>query len=185
MLLALSAQEGQDLQERAAMLQSNGIKATYHSQAAVAELEPALQLPQAGGALLVESDSQLVRAAHMQCKSNVVVRGTTDCFRWTSAGHPCVSLCQLSLSKHLDVPYSILTCHSGHLVFVLHVGSSCGSDRLRLPLAVAMLQTEHPPLVHLALILNLTVCMVPPIQCIFMHTCAQQPLWKAAVDILV
>jgi L-2-hydroxyglutarate oxidase LhgO len=61
MLLALTAQEGQDLQDRAAMLQQNGIRAAYHSQAAVTELEPALQLPHSGGALLVESDAQLVR----------------------------------------------------------------------------------------------------------------------------
>ena len=61
MLLALTAQEGQDLQDRAAMLQQNGIRAAYHSQAAVTQLEPALQLPHSGGALLVESDAQLVR----------------------------------------------------------------------------------------------------------------------------
>ncbi len=61
MLLALTAQEGQDLQDRAAMLQQNGIRAAYHSRAAVTELEPALQLPHSGGALLVESDAQLVR----------------------------------------------------------------------------------------------------------------------------
>ena len=60
MLLALTDQEGQDLQDRAAMLQQNGIRATYHGQAAVRELEPALKLPEAGGALLVQSDSQLV-----------------------------------------------------------------------------------------------------------------------------
>lgn len=61
MLLALTAQEGQDLQDRAAMLQQNGISAAYHGRAAVTELEPALQLPHSGGALLVESDAQLVR----------------------------------------------------------------------------------------------------------------------------
>ena len=61
MLLALTAQEGQDLQDRAAMLQQNGIRAAYHSRAAVTEFEPALQLPHSGGALLVESDAQLVR----------------------------------------------------------------------------------------------------------------------------
>lgn len=60
MLLALTAEEGQDLQDRAAMLQQNGIRAAYHSRAAVTELEPALQLPHSGGALLVESDAQLV-----------------------------------------------------------------------------------------------------------------------------
>ncbi len=65
MLLALTAQEGQDLQDRAAMLQQNGIKAAYHSQAAVMELEPALQLPPSGGALLVESDVQLVRHSNI------------------------------------------------------------------------------------------------------------------------
>lgn len=89
MLLALSAQEGQDLQERAAMLQQNGIKATYHSQAAVAELEPALQLPQAGGALLVESDSQLVRAAHMHA------------LRSGDAHPTCCFLCMLFLKPPL------------------------------------------------------------------------------------
>ena len=61
MLLALNAEEGQELEDRAAMLQQNGIRAAYYSQAAVTELEPALMLPRAGGALLVESDSQLVR----------------------------------------------------------------------------------------------------------------------------
>lgn len=60
MLLALSAEEAQGLQERAAMLQQNGIRAKYHHHKAVKQLEPALSLPQAGGALLVESDSQLV-----------------------------------------------------------------------------------------------------------------------------
>lgn len=60
MLLALNAEEAQGLQERAAMLQQNGIRAEYHPQEAVKQLEPALSLPQAGGALLVESDSQLV-----------------------------------------------------------------------------------------------------------------------------
>ncbi|DBA78931.1 hypothetical protein WJX77_006610 [Trebouxia sp. C0004] len=59
MLLALTAEEGQDLQDRAAMLQQNGITAAYHSRAAVTKLEPALQLPHSGGALLVESDAQL------------------------------------------------------------------------------------------------------------------------------
>lgn len=61
MLLALNTEEGQELEDRAAMLQQNGIRAAYYSQAAVTELEPALMLPRAGGALLVESDSQLVR----------------------------------------------------------------------------------------------------------------------------
>lgn len=60
MLLALNAEEAQGLQERAAMLQQHGIRAEYHHQDAVKQLEPALTLPQAGGALLVESDSQLV-----------------------------------------------------------------------------------------------------------------------------
>ena len=64
MLLALTAQEGQDLQDRAATLQQNGIRAAYHSQAAVTQLEPAPQLPHSGGALLVESDAQLVRHPH-------------------------------------------------------------------------------------------------------------------------
>lgn len=61
MLLALDAQESQGLQERAEMLQQNGIRAEFHSQEAVRQLEPALTLPQAGGALLVDTDSQLVR----------------------------------------------------------------------------------------------------------------------------
>lgn len=60
MLLALNAEEAQGLQERAAMLQQNGFRAEYHPQEAVKQLEPALTLPQGGGALLVESDSQLV-----------------------------------------------------------------------------------------------------------------------------
>lgn len=61
MLLALNAQEAQGLQERAAMLQQHGIRAEYHPQDAVTHIEPALTLPSSGGALLVESDSQLVR----------------------------------------------------------------------------------------------------------------------------
>lgn len=61
MLLALNDQEAQGLLERAAMLQENGIRAKYYPREAVEQLEPALTLPQAGGALLVESDSQLVR----------------------------------------------------------------------------------------------------------------------------
>ncbi|KAL3150373.1 hypothetical protein ABBQ32_000212 [Trebouxia sp. C0010 RCD-2024] len=59
MLLALNDQEAQGLLERAAMLQENGIRAKYYPREAVEQLEPALTLPQAGGALLVESDSQL------------------------------------------------------------------------------------------------------------------------------
>lgn len=72
MLLALNNQEAQGLQERAAMLQENGIRAEYHPQEAVKQLEPALTLPQAGGALLVESDSQLVRLrthTHISCEA--------------------------------------------------------------------------------------------------------------------
>ena len=60
MLLALSAEEAQAMQERAAMLQQHGIRANYHPAKAVKQLEPALTLPQAGGALLVDADSQLV-----------------------------------------------------------------------------------------------------------------------------
>ena len=73
MLLALDAAEAQGLQERAAMLQQQGIKAEYHPQEAVKQLEPALSLPQAGGALLVETDSQLVTihdCIHLHCKSH-------------------------------------------------------------------------------------------------------------------
>ena len=61
MLLATASHEADQLIQRAAMLQQNGIRAAYHSASAVKELEPALQLPDDGGALLVESDAQLVR----------------------------------------------------------------------------------------------------------------------------
>lgn len=60
MLLASNHHEARQLQHRAELLQQNGIRASYHNQAAAQELEPALTLPEAGGALLVESDSQLV-----------------------------------------------------------------------------------------------------------------------------
>ena len=182
MLLALSAQEGQDLQERAAMLQQNGIRATYHSQAAVAELEPALQLPHAGGALLVESDSQLVSAAHMQCKSNACIEVPGSSHNLLLPVHATFEATAFSpsVSCHL---YSTLTCHYGRLV--LHLGASCTSTPLHLPLAVAMLHPEQVSLVHLGLMLNYSVGMVPSSQCCFIHTCAQQPVWKAAVDIVV
>lgn len=72
MLLALNAEEAQRLQERAAMLQQNGIRAEYHPQEAVKQLEPALTLAQSGGALLVESDSQLVRLCICVVTSSVV-----------------------------------------------------------------------------------------------------------------
>ena len=62
MLLASDECEANELQERAEMLQRHGIRAAYHSQSSVHQLEPALQLPEAGGALLVESDTQLVSA---------------------------------------------------------------------------------------------------------------------------
>lgn len=67
MLLALSTEEAQGLQERVALLQQNGIRAEYHPSKAVKQLEPALTLPQAGGALLVESDSQLVSTCVCTC----------------------------------------------------------------------------------------------------------------------
>ena len=67
MLLALSAEEAQGLQERAAMLQQNRIRAEYLPSKAVKQLEPALTLPQAGGALLVETDSQLVSICIRTC----------------------------------------------------------------------------------------------------------------------
>ena len=60
-LLASASHEADQLQQRADMLQQNGIRAAYHSSADLKELEPALQLPDDGGGLLVESDSQLVR----------------------------------------------------------------------------------------------------------------------------
>ena len=63
MLLASTAEEVQGLQERASLLQSHGLKAEYHTQEHVRQLEPALTLPRAGGALLLEADSQLVRAS--------------------------------------------------------------------------------------------------------------------------
>ena len=62
MLLASDEYEANELQGRADMLQRHGIRAAYHSQSSVKQLEPALQLPEAGGALLVESDTQLVSA---------------------------------------------------------------------------------------------------------------------------
>ena len=62
MLLASDEYEANELQDRAEMLQRHGIRAAYHTQSSVKQLEPALELPEAGGALLVESDTQLVSA---------------------------------------------------------------------------------------------------------------------------
>ena len=78
MLLALSAEEAQGLQERAAMLQQHGIRAEYHPAKAVKQLEPALTLPQAGGALLVESDSQLVSMYICSCTLTANLNATAS-----------------------------------------------------------------------------------------------------------
>ena len=104
MLLALTAEEGQDLQDRAAMLQQNGIRAAYHSRAAVTELEPALQLPHSGGALLVESDAQLVRhlniiscASCAKCRSPTPLCHAHAALMLSVMLSWCRSVCSLSL----------------------------------------------------------------------------------------
>ena len=101
MLLALTAEEGQDLQDRAAMLQQNGIRAAYHSRAAVTELEPALQLPHSGGALLVESDAQLVRHRNIiscaKCRSPTPLCHAHAALMLSVMLSWCRSVCSLSL----------------------------------------------------------------------------------------
>lgn len=61
MLLAVTAKEAQALHDRAAPLHDMGIKAVFYDHEAVKQVEPALVLPAEGGALLVETDAQLVR----------------------------------------------------------------------------------------------------------------------------
>lgn len=60
MLLAATASEAQALQERIGPLHNMGIQAVFYDSAAVKQAEPALTLPSEGGALLVQSDAQLV-----------------------------------------------------------------------------------------------------------------------------
>ena len=79
MLLALNGQEAQGLRERAAMLQEAGVRAEYFPQEDVKQLEPALALPQAGGALLVESDSQLVRSCILPLRLHCLLNAKQHC----------------------------------------------------------------------------------------------------------
>ena len=60
MLLAVTASEAQALHDRAGPLHDMGVKAVFYDHKAVKQVEPSLVLPAEGGALLVESDAQLV-----------------------------------------------------------------------------------------------------------------------------
>jgi hypothetical protein len=63
LLIGTSAEEAQELQQRAAALQASGLDATFLDAAALALAEPALNVPEGGSGLLVASDAQLVSAA--------------------------------------------------------------------------------------------------------------------------
>eukprot|EP00798_Chlamydomonas_sp_ICE-L_P031949 gene31950-33733_t len=59
LLLASTEAEAQQLKERQAMLSSHGVASMYLNAAAVQELEPAVSIPEVGGGLVTDLDSQI------------------------------------------------------------------------------------------------------------------------------
>lgn len=67
MLLASDSAEAESLVRRSQLLRDAGLQATCMSSSEAQQLEPGLRLPQDGAALLLLSDSQLVRNALALC----------------------------------------------------------------------------------------------------------------------
>eukprot|EP00798_Chlamydomonas_sp_ICE-L_P012539 gene12539-15754_t len=94
LLLASTEAEAQQLKERQAMLSSHGVASMYLNAAAVQELEPAVSIPEVGGGLVTDLDSQIVE---WQSKGQVhaqLVPGTpsislqTNFLNFTSSSYP-------------------------------------------------------------------------------------------------